>query len=123
MKSFENPIQFDVLKWIYDVKIEYTNLMEICQGGPEVGKLYINDRRVEGSFGGPALSDGNYVYVPEYVKNFLRSGFRLTRISTKSLRIERLGRVKGLIFLDEIQDNKIFYFEDLEKSKKSSFDI
>ena len=50
MNKFENPIQFDLKKKVGDVEILYSDLMEISQGGPEVGNLLINEKKVKGQY-------------------------------------------------------------------------
>lgn len=70
MNKFENPIQFETKKKIRDIEIIYSNLMEISQGGPEIGNLSINGQMVQGLYGGPAVSKDDYLYLPAYIKKF-----------------------------------------------------
>lgn len=116
MSRFEDPIQFDIKKKIGDVDIAYSDLMEISQGGPEVGSLSINGKIVEGRYGGPAICKDEYVYVPAHVKKFLGTGFKLARINANTLEVEYLSKIKDLIFLDKIEGNRIYFFEDMSKT-------
>ena len=116
MINLEDPIQFIEEKTVGDVLISYTNLMEISQGGPVVGNLAINGRRIKGRFGGPSLVDGNFLYLPSQVKRFLGTCFKLAQIDISTLEIQKLGRNEHIIFLDKKDGNKIYYFNDMQKS-------
>src|SRR5690554_5999330 len=111
MIEMETPIEFYTKKNIENVEIEYSELLEINQGGPIVGNLFINGKKVEGLFGGPALYRDGYIYVPIFAKKFLGTGFRLVRINISNYKIEYLTKVKRVIFLDKIEMNHIYYFE------------
>lgn len=123
MNRFESPIQFDLKKKIGDFEIEYINLMEFSQGGPEVGNISINGRLVNGRFGGPSICEENDLYVPMQVKAFLGTGFKLTRINITTLKVEYLSKIKDLIFLDKIVGNEIYFFEDMDKTIQSRLSI
>lgn len=117
MKKFENPIQFDIKKKINDVEVVYTDLMEVSQGGPEIGTILIGGEPVTSyRFGGPCLHKGDYIYAPAYIKKLLKAGFRLSRINMKNRKVKLLGELKDLIFLDKIEGNRIYYYEDLDKT-------
>jgi hypothetical protein len=123
MSNFENPIQFDVKKKIGDIEILYSQLMEISQGGPEVGNISINGKMVEGRYGGPALCKDEFVFVPAHLTKFLGTGFRLAKINAVTLNVEHIGKIKDLIFLHKIEGNRIYFFEDLGKSVQSSHEL
>jgi len=114
--NFEDPIQFNIKKDIGNIEIIYSELMEICQGGPEVGHLSINGKKVDGLFGGPCLYDNDYLYIPIYVKKFLGTGFRLVRININNNNIEYLSKVKKIIFLEKVEGNKVYYYGDIYKT-------
>jgi len=120
MIKFENPIQFDIKKKIGDVEIIYSDLMEISQGGPEVGNMSINGKMVEGRYGGPVLYKDSYLYAPAYVKRFFGTGFKLVRINIVTLKVEYLSSTKDLIFLEKIEGNRIYFFEDISKTIHSN---
>lgn len=116
MSKFENPMQFDIKKKSDGIEIVYSNLMEICQGGPEIGTISINGNPIQNyRFGGPCLHQEDYIYAPAYVRKFLGTGFKLSKINCQTLNVELLGKTKDLIFLDKIVDNRIYFFEDIDK--------
>lgn len=123
MKHFEDPTQFDIKKKVGDTELVYSNLMEISQGGPEVGSLSINGHMLEGRYGGPAIFHNEYIYVPAYVKKFIKKGFKLVRIKVTNLELEYWGKIKDLIFLDKVEENRIYFFEDISKTILNSYEI
>src|SRR5690554_584173 len=116
MENFENPIQFLIKKKFKNVEIMYYELMEISQGGPEVGNLSINGKIVKGLYGGPAIYHGEYIFAPAYVKKLLGVGFKLARINIHTQKVEYLSNIKNLIYLDKIDKNRIYFFEDLNRN-------
>jgi len=124
MIKFEDPIQFSLQKESCNLKVAYTNLMEISQGGPEVGYLSINGSLINNyRFGGPCLIDGEFVYAPIYVKKFFGTGFKLAKIHATSLEVVTKGKTKDLVYLDKIKDGKVHFFEDINKTISRSCDI
>lgn len=121
--KFEDPIQFEINKMEGAIEIVYSNLMEICQGGPEVGNLSINGKTVDGNFGGPAIFHEQYIYIPVYIKKNFRTGFKLARINTETFDIEHLGKIKDLIFLNKVEGNRIYFFEDLNKTLLKYYEL
>lgn len=75
--------------------IQYTDLNEICQGGPLVGTLIVNGQKVfcDKRFGGPLLCCKNLAFIPMYIRKFYASGFMLSVIELNSM---RLGLIKGI---------------------------
>lgn len=118
MKNFEDPIQFCALNEINGVKIVYSELMEISQGGPEVGKISINGVALKGFYGGPILSKNDCIYIPFYIKKIFGTGFKLVRINIFTHIIEYLSNTENLIYLDKIEDNLVFYYVDIEKKQQ-----
>lgn len=117
MTNFETPIQFDIQKTLGDVQIEFADLMEITQGGAEVGTLLVNGQPIsEYRFGGPILYENGFVYAPMFIRRLCVVGFKLSRINMGSRKIEPIGQIKPVIFLDRIDDGKIYFFGDLQKS-------
>lgn len=116
MNKFEDPIQFDIKKKVGDIEIIYSCLLEISQGGPVVGNISINGKMVQGLYGGPPLFKDDYIYIPSFGKKFLGTGFKLARINTTTLEVEHLSKTKDLIFLDKIERNRIYFFEDINKT-------
>lgn len=52
-----------------DIVVKYSDLHEIQQGSPYIGKLSVNGVLLSGLFGGPALIARNAVYAPRFVKS------------------------------------------------------
>lgn len=123
MNYFENPIQFLEEKQIGKYKITYFHLTEICQGGPEVGNLAINNNQIKGRYGGPFVFKENDIYIPAYFNSLFKSGFKLARINLVSLKVEYLSNIKPLIFLDKIVENRIYFFKDINKDNMECYDI
>lgn len=71
MNNFETTNDFDTLKTISGVVIEFYELMEVAQGGPVVRDRLINGKRLDGRFGGPVVADGTHVYAPIQVRRWL----------------------------------------------------
>ncbi|WP_065217802.1 MULTISPECIES: hypothetical protein [Butyricimonas] len=118
MTLFETPWDFDYKKIFNDRIIEYSDVQEIVQGGPEIGKFSIDNKTFkEKLFGGPCLNHGEFIYLPIYVRKFLNRGFQLCRINLSSRELDILTPFENLIYLDRIEDNKIYYYIDLEKTK------
>jgi len=123
MNRFEDPIQFNEKIKIGDIEMIYSNLMEVSQGGPVVGDVLINGKKLQGRFGGPILHKGYCVYAPIQVMRFLGTGFKLAKINLNTLAIDHLGKTKFFIYLDRIEGNKIYYFEDMEKTIQKHYEL
>lgn len=124
MDKFEDPTQFDIQKNISGIEIAYSDLMEISQGGPEIGYILINGIPIKSHrFGGPSLNQGDNLYIPIYVKRVLGTGFKIAKINIKTLELELLGKTKTLIFLDRIENNRTCYFEDVDKTIVGYYDL
>ena len=121
MNKLEDPIQFETNKSTGDVKLEYSDLREIVQGGPEIGCIAINGQSVRGRYGGPALIHDIYVYIPAFVQKILGSGFRLAKINSKTLEIEYIGSKRDLLFLDKLEGDQIYFYEDLGKTIQKQY--
>lgn len=116
MKSYDTPTEFNESFKIGDVKIKFSNLSEISQGGPVIGNLTINGKLMEGYYGGPTIYNDGYLYLPVYVRKFFGTGFKLSRINIVSFTLEYLSTTKDLIFLDKIEKDRIYFFEDMNKT-------
>jgi len=115
--SFETPWSFREIIEVKDLRIEYKQMTEVCQGGPCIGNLYINgvevgtlsQKNYKGPlfFGGPLLINNECLYVPLFERNI--SGFRLFcwNLTNKTylIGIEELP----LIILDKIDDSNLHY--------------
>jgi len=123
MNKFENPVQFDISKEFDGVNVAYSDLIEVSQGSPEIGTIAINGNQVKSyRFGGPCICDGKYVYAPAYVKRFLGSGFKLAKINAENFEVEFLTKTKDLIFLDKVEGNRVYFFEDIDRTTYRYYD-
>ena len=122
MTNLDTPMDFQIEKYFGNHKLKYVNLTEITQGGPEVGNIMIDDRTISSFFfGGPVINKNNFVYIPIFDKTFFKRGFKLGQINLETLEVNAFGKNKNFIFLDKIEDDIIYYFEDLEKTKKAFY--
>ena len=99
--------------------IQYTNLNEICQGGPLVGNLIVNGQKVfcDKRFGGPLLYHENLVFIPMYIRKFCISGFMISVIELNSMRLIRVKDIYDLVYLDSINENEILFYKDIDRTK------
>lgn len=119
----------DPINFISEIEINgnlfnYSSLFEIVQGGPEVGFFSINNRQIQGvKFGGPFITNGNYVYIPMFVKKWYKSGFQLAQIDIRNLNVKPIGKIKDIVFIEKVEDDNIIVFEDLNKTIRKLFPI
>ncbi len=125
MFNSQTPFDFNIKQDLNGYLIEYSNLMEISQSGPEVGDLIINGKKVtsEYPFGGPCIIDTDSLYVPVFIRKFMSSGFKVCRLNLKTFEKEYIGKKRNLILLEGIMDGRIWFFENIEQTQKSSFAI
>lgn len=120
----ETPIDYNSEKQIGNHKLSYDSINEIAQGSSQVGIISIDGKIVsKDSFGAPVLYEGNYLYIPRFIRRFCVAGFKLCRINMDTLEIETIGSIKDLIFLDRIEGNRIYYFENMQMDRMSYFEI
>jgi hypothetical protein len=120
-------LKIDSYNFITQFKIEdsivsYNNLVEICQGGPLVGLLLLNNQPFLENiyFGGPTLLFENKIIIPQLIKHFFSKKFVITMIDIKTKKSKVFGNKKDLILLSMIQENKIFFYTDLENKNLES---
>jgi len=111
----QNPISFIVHKELPSFTLEYRDFMEICQGGPEVGDVYINETKVKGySFGGPFLIHEHHIILPAYIERRFKSNkFKLAFINTITLQAVVEGDFHNIIFPFKLEDNVVHCYTDL----------
>ena len=119
INKFETTTDFPIKKIINsNILIEYSNLREIVQGGPEIGNLSINGNKLSNDFfGGPYLFDENYLYIPKYIKRFFNTGFVVCKIKFEDLKTEIISQQRNLFYLHKLEDNRICYYEDVSKNR------
>jgi hypothetical protein len=115
--DFVSPNEFPEKHRFDGHEITYQNLLEIVQGGPIVGSLFIDGRRIGSNllFGGPFLIEEGILYIPLFVRKFCISGFKLCQIDLRTLEFTLSKRVKDLIYLSHIDNGKIFFYENIDK--------
>lgn len=98
----------------------------ICQGGPIVSKLFIDESKVGNNevFGGPILFHKNWVIAPKLIRKFLKGhGFQLLAIELNTLKRVTLVSFEIMILLHEIKQGKVYYFKDKENSTLEVFEL
>ncbi len=117
--TFSDPTSLQRKYSLHGHEIEYRGIMELCQGGPEVGDLFVDERRVGGDsrFGGPLLYDAGAIYIPRFTKSFFSSGFTLARVELGSGKVSPIGKRRGLIYLEKIECGIVYYYTDIEKTR------
>lgn len=119
-----SPIDFQLNYTVKNTFITYSNLVELGQSGIQIGKISIDNYKINDfDFGGPLLYTDNYLFVPMYKRNFFKSGFQLAVINLNNYKIFTIGDVKSLVWLDSIDDNKVYFYEDIMKEKRSYYEI
>jgi hypothetical protein len=118
MKNKETPWNFLIEKRCGSYRLKYSSLFEICQGGPEVGKLSINNKLLnEYLFGGPIICNGNFLILPLFIKSFFNSGFKICIIDLITLKVRTISKKKDLIILDRLEINKLYYYESIDSNE------
>lgn len=103
--------------------IQYSNFIEIAQGGPEVGTLSI-DRKVVGAkgdyFGGPPFFHQGKMFVPRLKKALFGRHFKICVIDLKKLSIKEVGDKEELVLISKADDNTVYFYEDTPNTKLKS---
>ena len=121
----ETPLDFQE-KNIFDKwEVGYLDLMEVNQGSPLVGSLSINGQVIiqEQGFGGPLLYFNKKIYIPVFIRRFWVVGFRLAILNLDDLSIEYIGGIEDLVYLKEINDNRIYFYTDIYKSTEKNLTL
>ncbi|MCY7096889.1 hypothetical protein MK409_02225 [Streptococcus oralis] len=117
--DFQENFLFD--KW----EVSYLDLMEVNQGSPLVGSLSINGQIItQGQgFGGPLLYFNRKIYIPVFIRRFWGVGFRLAILNLDDLSLEYIGGIEDLVYLKEINDNRIYFYTDIYKSTEKNLTL
>jgi hypothetical protein len=115
--KLETPISFRIkINSPNGKEIFYSNVYEICQGCPEVGKLSIDGNIIKREvFGGPLLYENGFIYVPCFKRKWFNSGFYLARIDTSTLEVVIISEMYQIIDLIKIENNIIYFYNSLEQ--------
>lgn len=125
MKIF--PLNFSAKYKFKNNIVEYVDLHEIAQGGPEIGKLLI-DRQLflkELFFGGPLFyyEHSHSVLLPVHSSSFLKNGFRIIVIDLMTKEYKVSKRKEKLILFKSINNGVLEYYTDLENKMLTRLDI
>lgn len=122
MKSgkLDTPIDFNTDLKFGDYHIKYLDLVEVAQGGPRIGKLAINGKTMPNyRFTGPFLYTNEFIFIPAFIK----SAFIIAKIRLVDFAINFLGESTGIICLEKIEDENIFYYDSLEQKYLKKYDL
>jgi hypothetical protein len=124
-KDFELPNDFSPIKNINGHEIEYKDVRELSQGGPLVGKISVDSILISDKlFGGPFVNDDKFIYIPMYQRKLFKTGFKLAQISLVDKKIKVLTKeIKALMFLINIENNKIGYLETVSSKTMAYINI
>jgi len=124
MRNCETAWQFQTEREFGKHKLRYINVSELGMDGPTVGNVTIDDTMISSAiFGGPPISDGVYLYIPEFQRNLFSSGFKICKVNMETLQNRVYGELKPVIALDRIENNIIYYFADRNQTKQLTFTI
>ena len=123
--SNETPLEFQEKNFFDEWEVSYLDLMEVNQGSPLVGSLSINGQVIiqEQGFGGPLLYFNKKIYIPVFIRRFWVVGFRLAILNLDDLSIEYIGGIEDLVYLKEINDNRIYFYTDIYKSTEKNLTL
>ena len=71
-------------------------------------------------FGAPFLLNEHDLYIPRYVRRFCKAGFVLCKIDIRTGSMDNIGEIRPLIYLHGLDDRKIVYYTDYDKSKEET---
>ena len=106
-------------------RIKYSDITEMGQGGPEIGRLLIDEVNhfPEYRFSGPFLLHTKFLYIPVFFRKWLGIAFRLGRIDLHTFKIELFGKKENLILIQEIKDGELFYFTHINNTTVKSIKV
>ena len=124
MNKYETPIDFPTEIKVENNEVVYHNIFEIGQGGPIVGNISINKEFIPAKyFGGPVLFYKKHIYIPIYLKGIISWKFKLARINIDTFKIEIIGKLKSVIFLEKIENEIVFFYEDVNKVHLNNYKL
>ena len=122
-----SPLNFSAKYKFKDTQVEYVDLSEIIQGGPEIGKLFIDKQPFlkDEYFGGPMLYYGknHSIILPIHASTFLNYGFKIIVIDLISRKYKMSSKKEKIILFKSIKNNVLEYYSDLENTKLVHLDI
>jgi hypothetical protein len=117
------PIDFVDKYSVESHTIEYTGIIEIAQGGPEVGTLTIDGKPVgvKGDyFGGPPAFFKDYMFVPRLNKALLGRYFKICVINLSDQSIKEIGDKEELALISKVDETSVYFFRENPNTKLKS---
>lgn len=122
MKSgkFDTPTDFNIDLKFGANHIKYLDLVEVAQGGPRIGRLFINGETIPNyQFTGPFLYTNEFIFIPAFIK----SAFIIAKIRLSDRTINFLGESTDIICLEKIEGENIFYYNSLDQIYLKKYDL
>lgn len=116
-EDWETPLSFRYSKEVKGSTIVIVNRMEICQGGPEAGKLTVNGELFceRERFGGPFLLNDTMILIPCFHSGIVSSGFRIVLINLKTKALNIISKQHPVILIDEWIEGCVWFFVSSER--------
>ncbi|ADB36194.1 hypothetical protein [Spirosoma linguale] len=107
----DNPLIYNY----YDTTVELVEVMELCQGCPEVGYLLINSMAFNQDlrFGTNVLFTGYWLILPQFVSSWKTSGFKLCAIDLRTNTLYEISQIEPLAIPYKVEEKEVKYFIDL----------
>src|SRR5688572_13577990 len=104
--------------------IQYIELSEIGQGGPEVGSLYIDGvNNFNKFFSVPLIYYNQYMFIPVLQRSLFGSGFKIGIIDLNNLSLKVWGKKENLILFDKVINDVIYYYTDINNTTRKELKI
>lgn len=115
------PINYPSKYEVQDNVLEYREIKEMSQGGPEIGKLLLNGQPVleDNFFGGPLIVQESLdkVVVPILDRGFFGNKFKIAIIDLITKECKVLDKKENLILLKSVnEEGVISYYNDLNNT-------
>jgi hypothetical protein len=113
---------------IQGIHFKYSNYGELCQGGPRVGFLNINDYIPGIVCCGPFIYTDSYLYIAVKASRSIyfseKGDFRVCRLHIlDNCRREYMGIPRNYIELVSISNNRLFYYDTIKREKTQYLDL
>lgn len=107
------------------VTIEIRNRIEVCQGGPQIGYLYLNGVLLDDQkrFSGPIIVRENCAFLSEYSKGFWSSHFQLVKLNLETRELEKLPVKSDFVAPISIAGGTLIYALDVSGEKQDQLQL
>lgn len=104
-----------------DNLLEYRDLNEMAQGGPEIGKLFLNNEMILNNeyFSGPLIFQENLnkIIVPILYRSFFYTKFKIAIIDLSTKECIVLNKKEDLILLKSVSSERVIsYYNDINNT-------